>query len=249
MGKDKSDKVIMRHILEVRLAKRSFSFMDYKGELIDFLATRLSGANIRYKEDGSRIDIATKDLSRVFFVSYENLGLQLDGVESFRDFTEFSKTFLETIDFFKKYDPQSISRIGTRSSILFHSKKDNIEDLKQRYKDGVFTTYRDMEEKTESTLFDLGFSFDLKRDDGIASIVMGPATIDEIKQKVFTNKDLYNNFGRKDGLFFDIDLKKDFKDKTFSIKELLPKVTESIIDTEKIFNGLLGYFNIERHGN
>lgn len=237
----------MRHVLEVRFAKRSFSFMDYRGELIDFLAKRLNGENIRFTDNGTRADIAIKDLSKVFFVSYENFGLQIDGSESFEDFSNFSKTLIETLKFFEKYKPNSITRIGTRSSILFHPKGYDFETIKQKYKDIIFTNYKDMETETNTQMIDLGCDFDLKKNDDDVHITMGPVKKDEAIKKYFKNSEHYEKLIR-DGIFFDIDYAKNFGNKPFSIEEIEKEITDNIKNIDEIFSGFLIYFNIKGNG-
>lgn len=247
MGKDKKDKVIMRHIMEVRFAKRVFSFMDYRGELIDFLANRLSGENIRFAENGTRADIAIRDLSKIFFVSYENFGLQIDGAESFKDFSDFSTKLIEILGLFDKYKPDSVARVGTRSSILFHPKECNFETVKEKYKDIIFANYKDMEVKTNTRVIDLGCAFDLKRNDDDVHISMGPVRKDEAVRKYFKNSDHYDKFTR-DGIFFDIDFSKNFSNEPFSIVKVAKEVKCNIDNVEEIFNGFLTYLNIKENG-
>lgn len=247
MKKEKKDKVIMRHIMEVRFAKRAFSFMDYRGELIDFLASRLNGENIRFAENGTRADIAIKDLSKIFFVSYENFGLQIDGAESFKDFSDFSTTLIKILSLFDKYKPDFVARIGTRSSILFHPKEYNFETVKEKYKDIIFTNYKDMEAKTNTRVIDLGCAFDLKRNDDDIHVAMGPVRKDEAVRKYFRNSGHYDKFTR-DGIFFDIDFAKNLSNEPFVMANVEKEVKCNINNVEEIFNGFLTYLNIKEDG-
>lgn len=82
----KGDQFLARHIVEIRLDDRLFSFVDFKGSLIDFLAREAGIKKIKLQEQ--RIDVATEDLHKSMFFSWENLGFQL---EASTDFDSFHK--------------------------------------------------------------------------------------------------------------------------------------------------------------
>jgi hypothetical protein len=243
MGKNKKDKIIMRHVLEVKLEKRIFSFIDYRGELVDFLIKNLNGENIRIMRDGTRIDIASKDLSKVYFIGYESLGLQIDGVDSFEVFIGNVKKLFGVLKDFGKYNPESIIRIGTRSSILYHHRGDSFDGIKEKYKNMVFANYKNMETKTNSILNDVAYTFEFKRDNGRANILTGPVTKEESIQKFFKNEDHYKNFEGSNGLYFDIDFSKSEK-KEYSIDQLEKDIENNISNVKEIFEGLITYFEV-----
>lgn len=241
--KDKNkDRMIIKHILEIRLTKRVFSFMDFKGELLDFLVKNLRADKVRFANTGTRIDVTSDDLLNVFFISYENFGLQIDGVESFDNFKEQVKKLFEVIKLFDKYKFDSVIRIGTKSSILYHKSGDSYDTLQQRYKDFVFGNYKAMEEKTGTQLSDVAYTFELKRGTGIANVLTGPVTKEEAMQKFFGRGQRYEKFDVNNGFFFDIDFAKNGDKKISSLDELSEEVNDNIKNIEEILAGFLTYF-------
>jgi hypothetical protein len=242
------DKIIIKHILEVRLSKRLFSFMDFKGELLDFMIKNLKADKVRFVNSGTRIDVASDDLLNVFFISYENFGIQIDGVESFDEFREQVSKIIEVIKLFGKYKIDSVVRIGTKSSILYHKGGDSYETLKQKYKDFVFGNYKVMEGKTNTQLSDVAYVFDLKRENGVANVLTGPVTKEEAMQKFFGNGQRYEKFNVSNGFFFDIDFAKNGNKEISSLDELAEEIKDNIKNIEEIFNGFLDYFNDNNYG-
>lgn len=216
--------------------------MDFKGEFLDFLVKNLDGDSVRFGNAGTRIDVASADLLNVFFVSYENFGLQIDGVESFDEFKIQVKKLFDAIKLFDKYKFDSVVRIGTKSSILYHKKGDSYQTLQQRYKDFVFGNYKAMEEKTGAQLSDVAYTFDLKRGTGVANVLTGPVTKEEAIQKFFGRGKRYEEFDINNGFFFDIDFAKNGQKSISSLDELTQEVNDNIKNTEEILAGFLAYF-------
>ncbi len=240
--KGKKERIIMKHILEVRLKHRMFSFLDFKGKLLDHLVNELGGVNVRFTKDGTRIDIANKDLSKVYFVGYENFGLQVEATENFDNFIVEIEKLFNALKSFGGYKVESVSRVGIKSMVLRHCKGDNFEILKQRYKEVVFGNYKVMEEKTSASLSDVTYIFDFEKNNGIANILTGPATKEEAIQKFFGNKKLYNSFDRDNGMFFSIDFAKNKEEEVASLDELGKKVKENIETLKEILEGSINYF-------
>lgn len=80
----KNDKFIARHIIEVRLENKQFSFIDYKGYLLDFLIREVGGKKIKVQEQ--RVDVTTEDGSFVTFLVGKILVFKLKQKTIFRVF-------------------------------------------------------------------------------------------------------------------------------------------------------------------
>jgi len=246
--KEKKDKVVMRHILEIRLKKRLFSFMDYSGKLTDHLIKELDGENIRLTRNGSRIDVASGDFSEVFFVGYENFGFQIEAAESFQMFRRGVESLFDSLESFEKYNPESYVRVGAKSTIFSHFKGDSFETLKQRYTEKVFADYKKVETKTSAVLSDVASTFELKRGDGVATVLTGPMTKTEVIQKSFIRQDLYDGFDRGNGLFIDIDFSKNREVSISGLDILKTESLDCIDNVEAIFDGFNVFLSNTEHG-
>ncbi|GMX57865.1 MAG: hypothetical protein YFSK_1950 [Candidatus Yanofskyibacterium parasiticum] len=242
------NKIIIKHIIEIKLFKRMFSFSNFHGELTDFFIKNLGVDKIRSVVDGSRIDVATNDLKKVFFASYENFGLQIEGANSFDEPVSEVNRFLESLKSFGKYEFDSVNRIGTKSLVFCHIKGKNLDDIKEIYRKNIFINQKIMEEKINAELYDFAYSFDIKNEHGIANIQTGPATKEEAIKKFFGGNNCYEEFSKGSGLFFSIDFGKNEKKDNMLMDSLKEEVADSFENIEKIFNGFLNYFEINEDG-
>jgi len=233
--------LIIRHTLEIRLEKRFFPFFDIKGKMIDFVLKKIDGQTIRWENNSSRFDIGNKDLSEIFFFGIANYGLQIEGVDNFEVLKSKVDLLYSILDTFGEYNPQSIVRIGTKSSILYHRQGKGFDAITQIFKNRFLTSDSDFEKAVKSKIDDIGFSFDLVHDEGKAKIQTGPMTKLEAMAKVFGDHEKYSTFPKDNGIFFEIDFYRDDKDE---IKTLNPKdvVKKNIENLEEIFEGFLSYF-------
>lgn len=236
------EKIIMRHILEVRLKTRMFSFFDFKGEMLDFLVSKLKAENIRVSQEGARIDVASKDLKEDFFFSVENFGFQIEASVSFEDFRQKVDKILDSLSKFEKYKIGTINRIGTKSIILYHRRGDTFETAKNMFRDKLFADFGDFQTKTNTELSDVAYFFEVKKDGGIANIQTGPVTKDEAIAKYFDGKEFYKNFDRNNGFLFSIDFGK-VEEKTIDIETLKAEVKSGISNVESILTGLKVYLS------
>ena len=225
-----------------------FAFSDFHGELTDFFIKKLGVDKIRSIVDGNRIDVATNDLKKVFFASYENFGLQMEGASSFSEPINEVNKFLESLESFGKYKFDSVSRIGVKSLVFCHVKDKNLDDIKEIYRKKIFINQKVMEEKMNAELYDFGYSFDIKNKQGIANIQTGPATKEETIKKFFGGNSCYEEFSKGNGLFFSIDFGKNEKKDNMLMDSLKEEVADSFENIEKIFNGFLNYFEINEDG-
>jgi hypothetical protein len=241
--KNEDYRIIARHTLEVRLKNKIFSFLDFKGKMIDSLVKETGYENIRFENNGSRIDLVSDDFSEAFFFSISNFGFQIEGAENFEVFKVKVNKFFSLLNNFSEYDFSSIIRIGTRSSILCHKKNKNYDVVKQTYKDLMFKDYAKIEKKMGSRVLDLGYILsDMEKDGGKLHITTGPMTKDEAIQKIFGEHEKYSNFKSGHGVFYDIDYYKDDFNEDMS-KEDIKKLALSNIDTLKeTFEGFIDYF-------
>lgn len=236
------ERIIMRHILEVRLKRRMFSFFDFKGEMLDFLVSKLKAENIRVSNNGTRIDVASKDFKEVFFFSLENFGFQIEASTSFDDFRQKVDKILDCLNEFEKYKIGTINRIGTRSIILYHRRGDTFETAKNIFRDKLFADFGDFQTKTNTELSDVAYFFDVKKDGGIANIQTGPVTKDEAIAKYFDSQVFYKDFDRNNGFLFSIDFAP-IEEKTIDIETLKTEIDSGISNVEAILTGLKAYLS------
>ncbi len=232
----------MKHIVEVRLKTRMFQFFDFKGELIDHVVKETNGKFIKLSPNGSRGDIATEDLSKVFFFSYENFGFQLEAKETFDDFIQTVDELTSLMKSFPRYEVHNVARLGTKSVVLYHNKGDSFSSLVERYKKVVFDRYQDWEKEINSELSDVAYTFDVKRGQGMANILTGPVTKEEALQRFFGSDDKYKKFDKDNGLLFSIDYAK--KDMFFEdITKLESEIKNNINQIKDILEGSIRYFS------
>ncbi|MDP4007747.1 MAG: hypothetical protein Q8P68_00990 [Candidatus Peregrinibacteria bacterium] len=235
----KQDHLIARHILEVRLKNRSLSFMDYKGEMGDFIIKKM-GWN-KLKLTGSRVDITNDSLDKVVFFSWENFGLQIEASENFDDFKTYINKLFEIVEEFKRYQTTDIARIGIKTSVFYHKNGMSLDGIKEVYKNMMLKNASEIESKMEGKIIDTGvFAIDMESDAGHVNFTTGPMSKEEIVSKIFGN-DYYSNFKYDNGIYFDIDLsQKELKlDSSQKLKEL---AIESVDSIEKKLGGFLEYF-------
>lgn len=243
-----TEKIVMRHILEVRLSKRLFSFLDFKGEMIDFFADKFEAPQMKLYANGVRFDLASDDLAKLYFFSHENFGFQIDASQSFDSFRSFVNTFIEALKTFPKYKwTGEVVRLGTKSSILYHRKGDSFESLKQSYKDMVLKDYQRIAELTKSDIVDTAHIFDLKVSTGNANVLTGPVTKEKAIHKFYGGQEkLYKDtFDKNNGLMFSIDVANTEPLKLQDLDALKEQINKQINDIETVFNGFKTQFAVE----
>jgi hypothetical protein len=245
--KDKGqEKIIMRHTLEIRLKKRLFGFMDYRGRMIDHMSDRLKTNQIRMRSDGTRFDLADDELKNLYFYSYENFGFQVEASDDFEDFRRFVNKFIADIKTFPDYIwTEGLARIGTRTSILYHRRYDSIQTVTKAYQELILTNHGKISELTKSEIFDTAHNFEMKINNNTVSVQTGPVTREEGISKFFDNKlKLYNNkFNKDNALYFSIDVSGNNPDEVDDFEMLQKKIESQISDIETIFTGFKAYFN------
>lgn len=238
MGK-KQDNLIARHVLEIRLKNRSLSFMDFKGEMGDFIIKKM-GWN-KLKVTGTRVEITNDDLSKIFFFSWENFGLQIEASKNFDEFNEYVKKLFEIIKDFKRYKIDDIARLGTKSSVFYHRKNMSFEGTKQIFKNIMFKDVSSLETKMGGNIIDTGiFALDIDCDKSKINFTSGAMQKNEVIEKIFQNN-LYDDFIKDNGIYFDFDLylQAFTPENIHSIEE---KVLENIKAIEEKMGGFLEYF-------
>lgn len=230
----------MRNIVEVRLKNRLFGFIDIKGNFIDFLIKETKYENIKLAEN--RIDVASKDLSESIFFSWENFGFQIDAVGNFKSFKEKNNILFSLIKKYGKYNPDTVVRIGAKSSILSHQKGKGMEAIKQKYKELFFKDNKKLEKNIGFDLTDVGYFFqDLEKDGNKLNLLSGPATKKEAIIKFFGGKEQYKSYSKEDGIYLDIDYYQLEEQKVNDLDTLKNKIDKNIDSIEKIFQGFIQY--------
>lgn len=235
-----NEKIAIRHILEVRLKKRVFSFLDFKGRLVDFLLEKFSGDKIRVSNNGSRIDIASGE-DVFYFVSVENFGLQVDGATNFDSFKETINRLFDALEEFKDYDIGPITRIGTKSVILYGPSHMSPKSVQDTYKEKFLQHSEKLHDYTGGEISDIAVVFDLKKDGGIANVTTGPVTKEEAMMKFFDNKSTaYQKFDRNHGFLFSFDFGKN-DEQNYNFDELRKACLAGVDSVENLFSGFKNY--------
>jgi len=231
----------MRHILEIRLKNRVFSFIDFRGDFIDYLIRETKYENVNIK--GNRIDVASKDLSEAIFFSLENFGFQIDAANDFKSFNEKATKLFSLLASYTKYSFDSVVRVGTKSSILSHHKGRGIDALKQKYKELFFKNNQKLESNIGFNLTDLGYSFqDLEKNGNKLNLLTGPATKDEAIARFFENKrELYEHYEKDNGIYIDIDYYQKKEQKISDLNTLKQQIEGNIVAIENVFEGVMKY--------
>lgn len=234
----------MRHILEIRFKNKTFSFIDTKGKLIDFLIKE--GGFEQVKVALGRIDVSTKDLLEFFFFSIENFGFQLEAVDNFDVFKSKIDVLFSFIEKYKEYKINDVIRLGTKSYILCHVRGKNFDELKELFRGKMFQSSDSIEKKTSFKLLDYAFVSDLANNEGKANILMGPVTKEEVIKKYFNNHEKYNNFDKKNGVYIEIDYYQD--EKQIKNDKLKEQAIGNIDTIKKLYEGILSYLVEKNNG-
>jgi hypothetical protein len=244
MKEKNQEKIIMRHILEVRLRKRIFSFLDFRGHMVDKLNSFLKADQIRLRSDGTRFDVADNNLTHSYFFSYENFGFQIDAASDFEEFKAQVRKFIAAIKEYPAYKwEEGLLRVGTRSVILYHRRHDNVGSIKNAYKELILNNHSTISELTKSEIIDSAHIFDLRLDNGLVNVTTGPVTKEEALQKWFDNKNEYSErFNKDNGLIFSIDMAGNKPEDIKDLEQLRIKIESQVDDVKAVFDGFKAYF-------
>jgi hypothetical protein len=243
MSKKLEEKIIMRHILEVRLKTRMFSFLDFRGRMVDFLKDTFEGHEIRLASNGTRADIYTKDRSEVYFFSWENFGFQIEAATSFDSFRKKINSFFDALDQFDEYDVNSVVRVGTKSIVLYHKRGLSLETLKNIYNEKFFSGHTLLEKSTGSRLNDSTYVFELNKSGGVINLLSGPVTKDEAILKFFDGdrRHYAESFDASTAVLLAVDFgKKD--EKIVTMLSLRNECLEGVSAIEETVEGFKSYF-------
>lgn len=229
----------MRQVLEVRFYKKQFSFIDQLGITTDKLTKELGLDKIAI--NGSRIDIASDNLDRLFFFTVESMGLQIEGTKDFETFKENIETLKKLVDK-NLVDIDSVARIGTKTSVITHAKGKSFDATKQLLMNSLLSSLPDFNESVGIKSSDVGYIIQ----DGVLGDFklhsqIGPVTFNEaINRFLGGNVDLYSDFG-KDGLYLDLDIFDDKVSREANINELFNQITKQVEAAEAFHQKLLKY--------
>lgn len=241
------EKIIMRHILELRLKKRLFSFMDFRGRMVEFMTNELGSNQIKLLNNGSRFDTADDKLENLYFFSLENLGFQSELKTSFDDFSASVKKFVNALKKFTDYKiDEGFVRIGTKSIILYHRKFDNVQSIKDAYKTLLVNNTTRLSELTKSSIIDTAYTFDLKLVKSKANVLTGPVTKDEALGRFFDGKireEYDKRFSKDNGMLLAIDISGDNPLIVKNYDDLEKQVNNQIGDIKTVFDGFKGLFD------
>lgn len=201
--KSQIDKFVGRNIFEVRLKNKNLEFVDFKGEMAQFLMKNDDFQN--FKMFANRIDLTNENNSRIFFISWENLGLQIESIDNNNDLSNEKEKLFKLISSYSKFEIENISRIGIKTTKIIHFRNKTLEQLKQAFTKIFFRDQKIFEQSgvriTDNGIFALEVDYKTYK----AHINMGVMTKKEVIEKVFQNN-LYDNFSYEYGIFIDIDI-------------------------------------------
>lgn len=200
------DKSISRNIMEIRFKNKNLNFMDYKGQMAETLIKKANFQN--FKMFANRVDLMDEKETKIYFISWENVGFQLEGVTEDKKFNEEIKEFYSIISSFQKFEINGVTRIGTKATKLFHPKNKTLEDLRSTFT-SIFFTGQNRFEKSGITITDNGiFALEISYKIYKANLTIGIMTKTEAIEKGFQHKS-YEKFPAEHGIYFDLDLYND----------------------------------------
>jgi len=234
--------ITMRCILEIRLKERVFSFLDYRGELIDFLVANSGGKKVRYSNNGSRVDVATDDLKKVIFLGIGNFGIQLETVDKFEDFKDEAKKLLDLIGLFGKYKFKNISRLGVKSVIYCHKKGKGLDSMRSFYRGKMLKGSEVLEKSTGTKVIDFGYTFnDVEIGGSKANITTGPVNGEEAIVRFFEGDENYNIVIKNPGIIYVIDCYRDNMVNNLNSVSIIEEINNNIDYIQKAFEGFRDY--------
>lgn len=230
-----------RYILEIRLNKRIFSFLDFKGELIDYLLTEAGHDLVSLRQQ--RVETSKKDFSEKFFVSWENFGIQLESQNNSKNFKERAEKIINLLSAFGEYNFDSLARVGTRCQSIVHIKGTSLEGNTQKFKDKMFNGYEYLKTQTGFTHLDIGAVFNDIQDGQLKGhLLVGPVSKSEAIQKYFSDTTpLYESFSKQHGVYMDVDIYKDEQVSVSSSSDIVAHVEENIAKIESVTLGFTSY--------
>jgi hypothetical protein len=234
---------LIRYILEVKLKNRLFSFVDFRGEMVDYLIAKNNFDQVKLAPNGVRFDLANDKRDRFYFASLENFGFQSEANVDFSGFKTQSKYFIDSIRDFKKYNIEGgLARIGVKCVILDRVFGLNKTDLKKEYDKVIFGNSLDFLGQNGISVFDTCGVFDIKNEKSKLNVVSGVVTKEEGVLKFFDNKDKLYDFGHGHGLLFAIDSSYDGVSSVTDWSGLEEAIEEQVSEIESTFDGFKARF-------
>jgi hypothetical protein len=211
---------------------------------MDSLASVFDAKTFKLRNDGLRFDLATEDLSKSYFFSYENFGFQMEAASDFDIFKkecEFFFSRLKDNAFYTWSD--GLIRIGTKSEIFYHKSGETLEKTKEIFTNKLLSNKAEIELATRNIIIDSAYHFDFEVQSGVANVLMGPVSKDEALKKFFAEKvKIYERkFENNCALAFIIDLANKEKVDINSWSTLEDRVKKQISDLEILYDGLKTY--------
>lgn len=241
MGKQKT--FTARHILEIRHTKKTFNFLDYYGELVDHLLNTTGFDKIKVEKSGARVEVVSDNLDETYFFSFENFGFQIEAKDDFQSFNDTTIKILKIIEDFPKYRLRDVIRIGTKSTVFCNIPSRSEDGIKQLFFNKLFANKDRFESNTGLKVEDIAFLYLDTKNDGIQShITTGPSNLEEVIARYLPKVDLYLPFGKKSGVFYEIDAySENLEDVT--LEKIKSQVEKQIALIEKSFTGYMSLFN------
>jgi hypothetical protein len=240
------NRVLMRHVLEVRLKKKLFSFLDFNGGMIDKFVKEFSCDQIKWQGGGMRFDVVQQDASNAYFCSWENFGFQSELHEDFDSFKEKVRDFIRVMKQTSQYTLDGgLARVGTMSTVFYHRRFDSITTLKKAYMEDLLRDSPRFAELTKSEIRDTGHNFELKLKESAAGIFTGPVTKKEAAEKFFggASSKLYEKgLDRDNGMLFQVDVWGDKPEDIQNWEQLETQIISQIGDVQQVVDGLKSYF-------
>lgn len=236
----------MRHVLEIKFYNKQFAFIDQLGTTTERLTKELGLGKVRII--GSRIDLASDSLDKLFFFTIENIGLQLESQPDFTQLKESSIDLKKLVDN-GFVDINSVARIGVRSTILSHATGKSFEATKQLLSNTLLSSIPSFNESAKIKSTDIGY---IAQDAELGSYKLhsqiGPVKLEEAIARFFNGQaEHYRAFG-KDGLISDFDVFSDKVDRQPDVDKLFNQINEQIDMLDKLHQTLLNYVFVGKDG-
>lgn len=205
MKYQKKEKIISKHILEVR-HQAYMRFLDIRGEIAHVI-TNLDRFNFEYWAPAdNRVDLMDMSKNIKVFVTLTNFGLVIENAPSLDYFKNQSILFLEKLLESLDFSDRKIVRLGARSFFLI-DRKQKFNDIKTKYQNRFLSLNPKGKELFDAELIDIGAPFNFRETDRKNSFntMSGPMEIKQMRQ-FFGSKKLYpDNLFPKSALYFEID--------------------------------------------
>ncbi|HSW36820.1 MAG TPA: hypothetical protein VLG37_00420 [Candidatus Saccharimonadales bacterium] len=242
MAKNILPTILIRAVIEIRFTKKRFGIIDQRGTIVDDLTSDNSYTKIRISSE--RIDLTNDGLSKKFFLSPANVGIQREGLSSLTKFRDTISNFLSDEILKEVVGEEQLIRIGTKASIFYFRRgMGSYEQIQKIYRQKVQNEPDALDNAVSGRIVDRSYTYDFMSDKKKGHLFMAPITKKQAIDLFFEDTEIYRNMNADHGLFFDIDVYDDeIKSLTFSDASGLSLECWDAVEStyDNLLNELLG---------